>query len=94
MYETYTAKPKMADLSVSEARDSLSGIVNCVAVRQLIEELQRANLLRSHSLEPRNRLLLVGPPGNGNAVERAVTDPDRLDAACARAVRRLEQEIT
>jgi AAA+ superfamily predicted ATPase len=35
------------------------------ATRQLIEEQQRASLLRSHSLEPRNRLLLVGPPGNG-----------------------------
>lgn len=34
-------------------------------VQQLIEEQQRASLLRSHSLEPRHRLLLVGPPGNG-----------------------------
>ncbi|HEV8328155.1 MAG TPA: ATP-binding protein [Nitrospiraceae bacterium] len=32
---------------------------------QLIEEQRRASLLRSHSLEPRHRLLLVGPPGNG-----------------------------
>jgi SpoVK/Ycf46/Vps4 family AAA+-type ATPase len=36
-----------------------------LAARQLIEEQQRASLLRSHSLEPRNRMLLVGPPGNG-----------------------------
>lgn len=35
------------------------------AARQLIEEQQRASLLRSHSLEPRHRVLLVGPPGNG-----------------------------
>ena len=35
------------------------------AACQLIEEQQRASVLRSHSLEPRNRLLLVGPPGNG-----------------------------
>lgn len=35
------------------------------ATRQLIEEQQRANVLRSHSLEPRHRILLVGPPGNG-----------------------------
>ncbi|MFZ5733642.1 MAG: AAA family ATPase [Pseudomonadota bacterium] len=33
--------------------------------QQLIEEQQRANILRSHSLEPRHRALLVGPPGNG-----------------------------
>jgi SpoVK/Ycf46/Vps4 family AAA+-type ATPase len=36
-----------------------------LAARQLIEEQQRASLLRSHSLEPRHRILLVGPPGNG-----------------------------
>jgi Cdc6-like AAA superfamily ATPase len=34
-------------------------------VEQLIEEQARADLLRSHSLEPRHSLLLVGPPGNG-----------------------------
>jgi SpoVK/Ycf46/Vps4 family AAA+-type ATPase len=36
-----------------------------LAVQQLIEEQQRASLLRSHSLEPRHSALLVGPPGNG-----------------------------
>ncbi|MCB2053090.1 MAG: AAA family ATPase [Geminicoccaceae bacterium] len=35
------------------------------ACSQLIEEHHRANVLRSHSLEPRHRVLLVGPPGNG-----------------------------
>ncbi len=32
---------------------------------ELAEEHHRSELLRSHSLEPRHRLLLVGPPGNG-----------------------------
>ena len=32
---------------------------------ELIEEQMRADLLRSHGLEPRNKILLVGPPGNG-----------------------------
>lgn len=32
---------------------------------QLIEEQQRIDLLRSYSLNPRHRVLLVGPPGNG-----------------------------
>ena len=36
-----------------------------LAADQLIEEQQRSSLLRSHSLEPRHRVLLVGPPGNG-----------------------------
>jgi SpoVK/Ycf46/Vps4 family AAA+-type ATPase len=31
----------------------------------LIEEQQRSSLLRAHGLDPRHRLLLVGPPGNG-----------------------------
>lgn len=34
-------------------------------ITELIEEQQRASLLRSHSLDPRHRVLLVGPPGNG-----------------------------
>ena len=34
-------------------------------VRELVAEHHRADLLRSYNLEPRNRLLLVGPPGNG-----------------------------
>jgi SpoVK/Ycf46/Vps4 family AAA+-type ATPase len=31
----------------------------------LIEEQHRADLLRSYNIEPRNRVLLIGPPGNG-----------------------------
>ncbi|MGH8689318.1 MAG: AAA family ATPase [Burkholderiales bacterium] len=35
------------------------------AVDELVEEQQRADLLRAHGLEPRHRILLVGPPGTG-----------------------------
>ncbi len=35
------------------------------SIRDLIEEQNRADLLRSFNLEPRNRVLLAGPPGNG-----------------------------
>lgn len=35
------------------------------ACEELVEEHNRADLLRAHNLEPRNRVLLVGPPGNG-----------------------------
>jgi SpoVK/Ycf46/Vps4 family AAA+-type ATPase len=35
------------------------------AINEVIEEHQRSELLRSHGLEPRNRILLEGPPGNG-----------------------------
>ncbi len=42
----------------------LSGICR-KAVDQLIEEQQRASLLRAHGIDPRHHLLLVGLPGNG-----------------------------
>ncbi|MBF0141735.1 MAG: ATP-binding protein [Magnetococcales bacterium] len=33
--------------------------------QELVEEQLRRDLLRSHNLEPRHRVLLLGPPGNG-----------------------------
>ena len=38
---------------------------NLQACREFIEEQHRAGVLRAHSLEPRHRALLIGPPGNG-----------------------------
>ena len=35
------------------------------AVQELVEEQQRADLLRSRGVEPRHRVLFVGPPGTG-----------------------------
>ena len=35
------------------------------AARELVEEQQRQDLLRSYGLEPRHKVLLSGPPGNG-----------------------------
>ena len=35
------------------------------AIEEVIEEQHRAELLRSHNVEPRHRLLFAGPPGNG-----------------------------
>ncbi len=35
------------------------------AAAELVEEHSRADLLRAHNIEPRHRVLLVGPPGNG-----------------------------
>ena len=32
---------------------------------ELVEEQHRSDLLRSHNLEPRHRVFLAGPPGNG-----------------------------
>jgi len=48
---------------------TLDALVLPVAVRttcdELVEEQHRVDLLRSWNLEPRHRVLLAGPPGNG-----------------------------
>ena len=46
---------RLEDLVLSDAaRENL---------REFVEEQHRADILRAHGLEPRNRVLLVGPPG-------------------------------
>jgi hypothetical protein len=42
----------------------LADITRC-ADEELIEEHHRSDLLRSHGMQPRHRILLAGPPGNG-----------------------------
>lgn len=52
-----------------EPRRHLSDLILPLPVKaacvEFLEEHHRRDLLRSYNLEPRNRLLLVGPPGNG-----------------------------
>lgn len=47
----------LGDLVLPEAVDR--------ELREVVEEQHRADLLRSHNLEPRHRVLLIGPPGTG-----------------------------
>lgn len=48
---------QLADLVLTdEARSAIS---------DLVEEQTRADILRAHGVEPRHRMMLVGPPGNG-----------------------------
>ena len=35
------------------------------SIEELVEEQQRASLLRAYNLDPRHSILLTGPPGNG-----------------------------
>jgi MoxR-like ATPase len=52
-----------------EPHRPLDGLYLSKSVRarcnELIEEQLRADVLRANGLEPRHRLLLIGPPGNG-----------------------------
>ena len=52
-----TPRKQLSDLYLEKALLS-----SCT---ELIEEQARADLLRANGLEPRHRLLLIGPPGNG-----------------------------
>jgi AAA+ superfamily predicted ATPase len=59
----------LALLNESEPERRTSDLVLPPSARQtingLVEEHHRRDLLRSHGVEPRHRVLLVGPPGGG-----------------------------
>ncbi len=52
-----TPERRLSDLVISEENLSIC--------QEFIEEQHRSDLLRSYGVSPRNRLLFVGPPGNG-----------------------------
>ena len=57
LFHEIMPKRKMSDLVLPDEVQQIC--------RSLIEEQHRADLLRAYNLEPRNRVLLIGPPGNG-----------------------------
>lgn len=72
---TIDAAPSVKDNRVSSLLDEVSPKLRFEdlilpssikdSLHELVEEQSRVDLLRSYSLEPRNRVLLIGPPGNG-----------------------------
>src|SRR5690606_32034187 len=66
----HSSSPAVQDLFIEfKPQRTLSELVlpNVVkaACHELIEEQTRREILRSHNLDPRNRILLAGAPGNG-----------------------------
>jgi len=70
-----TGSPKLSDPKLQNAyyvvspKKTLEDLVLPTnihdACREIVEEHYRKDLLRSYNLEPRHRVLLSGPPGNG-----------------------------
>lgn len=61
---------KVRDLVIERpARRSIDDLVLPpeveIQIRDLIEEQEKADVLRANSLDPRHRVMLAGPPGNG-----------------------------
>jgi SpoVK/Ycf46/Vps4 family AAA+-type ATPase len=56
-FNIMTPRVRLGDLMLSDR--------NREAIEELIEEHQRVEVLRAYALEPRHRILLSGPPGNG-----------------------------
>lgn len=57
LFESVYPQKKISDLVLSTE--------NLEVISDFIEEHKRAELLKSYGIEPRNKMVLVGPPGNG-----------------------------
>lgn len=62
----YRAENLMTEVSPTKKLTDLVLPTDVVNIsEQFVKEQYRVDLLRSYALEPRNKILLIGPPGNG-----------------------------
>lgn len=62
----YRAENLITEITPTKKLNDLILPLDVVAIsNQFIQEQFRVELLQSYGLEPRNRILLIGPPGNG-----------------------------
>jgi ATP-dependent 26S proteasome regulatory subunit len=62
----YRAENLITEVSPTKKLTDLVLPIDVVNIsEQFVKEQYRVDLLRSYALEPRNKILLIGPPGNG-----------------------------
>ena len=80
-----TPQRRLADLVLTDVARQ--------ACEELVEEQHRASILRTHSIEPRHRVLLVGPPWKWQDVACRSDRGSPVGVTLRRAVRGVDRQL-